>query len=429
MSVGLGLLHRLLSDNRSVTVLHQAGIREEDLADKELEVYQELMKHTRLYSSIPNIETIERETGVDFPDFPAEPLGYWIDKVTRRSRIRLILAKTKDAQDYAGEGSVDDAEEVLQALWTELSTKRQGEHVHRLADLLTDVVTDHDVRQMRSSMAGIPFGLPYLDGISDGAQPGDTIALVGRPGTGKTYLCLLFASFAYTLGGSPLVATLEMTPKQVARRVVALRSHVPATRVRLGRLSHWGRDQMLTEISSLREVGGDRPFWIYQGSLNSTVEDLASWVRDLRPSALYVDGAYLLRTRQDFRARWERVTYTAEYLKGIAGDYNIPVIETYQFNRRGSGSLANIAYSDAIPQLASIVMGLEDETKARRGAWSGRFHRTLNLLKGREGERGKLRLLFDMNRMEITQEMILDGLEEGLQVVEDEVQYDERRDR
>lgn len=423
MSVGLGLLHNLISEQRSITALHRAGIQAEDLAATELEVYNFLSSHLHIYGTTPNLETVEREAGMKFPAFPAEPLGYWIDKVLSRSRIRLILERTKDAQDYAGDGDVEDAEEVLQTLWANLSTKRRGEQVLRVTDVLSNIIDDHDKRQLRARLTGIPFGFPYLDGITDGAQPGDTIALVGRPGTGKTYLCLSFASFAYDLGGSPLVVTMEMTPTQCVRRIVALRSNVPAMRVRLGRLSFWGREKMLTEISSLNELGEDRPFWIYQGSLASTVEDLVNWVRDLRPSALYVDGAYLLRTRQRFAARWERVAHTAEFLKGIAGDFNIPVVETYQFNRRGPGSLANIGGSDAIPQLASIVMGLDDEQKGRTAAWGGRSYKTLNLLKGREGERGKMRILFDMDRTKITQEMVTDGLEDGIHMGDEEVDY------
>ena len=423
MSVGLGLLHHLISQGRSLSVLHQAGIRDEDLAEKELDVYHFLSNHLNIYGTPPSLETVQRESGVTFPDFPDEPLGYWIDKVLKRSRIRLILEQTKDAQDYAGDGDVEDAEEALQALWARLSTKRREERVLPITEVLDDIVNSHDSRQLRARLTGIPFGFPYLDGITDGAQPGDTIALVGRPGTGKTYLCLNFALFAYDLGGSPLVVTMEMTPKQCVRRVVALRSGVPAMRVRLGRLSFWGREKMLTEISNLQALGADRPFWIYQGSLASTVEDIVSWVRDLRPSALYVDGAYLLRSRHRFNARWERVAYCAEYLKGIAGDFNIPVVETYQFNRRGPGSLANIGGSDAIPQLASIVMGLDDEQKGRDAAWGGRSYKTLKLLKGREGERGKLRILFDMDRMNITQEMVTDGLDEGVHMGEEGVDY------
>jgi replicative DNA helicase len=420
MSVGLGLLKMVIDEQRSLTSLLTVGIEPEDFVQEERTVFKMVQNHLSQFGEMPKIATVEKETGVTFPEFPDEPMGYWMESVQRRSRLNLMLLHSREVLEAAGDGDLTAAEERMLTLWSKLRSRQQAGQVVQVGQVSGAVTKAHDTRQTRGVLAGIPFGLPYLDVISDGAQPGETVAIVGRPGTGKTYLCLNCANQAYEEGEVPLVVSMEMSPQQCVRRLLALRAHVPASMVRLGRLSFWGRKKLMLEANKLEGLSRDRPFWVFRGSLQSTVEDLVEWVRDLRPTVLYVDGAYMLRSRTMSDKRWERVTYTAEFLKSLAGEFAIPVIETYQFNRRGPGRLSNVAYSDAIPQLASIVMSLSEEGRGRRRGWSGVSYKLVELLKGREGERGRFRLLYDMNRMFIRQESVLEGMEDGLQTLEEE---------
>lgn len=97
-------------------------------------------------------------------------------------------------------------------------------------------------------------------------------------------------------------------------------------------------------------------------------------------------------------------------IKTIALEFNLPMIMSYQFNRKGPG-LANIGYSDAVGQLASIVIGIRDEV-AVPTEFDERLRRRwklVDLLKGREGETGVIRVLYDMARMYITQDRVVRG--------------------
>jgi hypothetical protein len=99
-------------------------------------------------------------------------------------------------------------------------------------------------------------------------------------------------------------------------------------------------------------------------------------------------------------------------MKMLATQFNIPAIATYQFNRRGAGDIGNIGYSDAIGQLASIVCSIDDEEQEKGHedtVWSARSYKLLTLLKGREGEKGVIRMLYDMHRMLVEQESVLKG--------------------
>ena len=148
-----------------------------------------------------------------------------------------------------------------------------------------------------------------------------------------------------------------------------------------------------------------------QGSLSDTVEGIGMKIRQEKPDVVYVDGAYLLQSKKNFPARWERIAHVAEHLKKLATDFNIPIFASYQFNRKGAGDMANIGGSDSVGQLASIVLSLTSEDKdGSQQPWSKRSFKHLNLIKGREGEEGKIRVLFDMRRMIIQQDSILEGV-------------------
>ena len=123
-------------------------------------------------------------------------------------------------------------------------------------------------------------------------------------------------------------------------------------------------------------------------------------VQEVKPDILYIDGAYLLKTRERTGARWERVAATAEGIKDLSLTLSIPVVGTYQFNRKGPGDLAHIGGSDVIGQLASIVLSLSCSTKINISGkkvpdCSNRI-KHMEVIKGREGENMQIDLDFSL---------------------------------
>ena len=76
--------------------------------------------------------------------------------------------------------------------------------------------------------------------------------------------------------------------------------------------------------------------------------------------------------------------------------------------RKGPGNLDNIGYSDAIGQLASIAISLEEDKGVGERSDNISF-KILRVIKGREGESGAIQVKYDMNYTQIDQTTILEG--------------------
>lgn len=410
MSVGLGLLHTLTNSGIALSLLNEHSIDRASFVKEERIVYDFILDYLDSYDTYPSVQTIEAGTKIKFQAFPEEPIEYWITEVHSRNDGFRILQASKNAQDAVQHGNIEGAKRELRAIYERIQRREAAKSIVTLKDLAPIVLEAHDKRQHLGQMAGIPFGFEYIDQVSDGAQPGDTIAVVGRPSVGKTYIMFKMLLSAYAAGYMPLVISMEMSAVQCARRLLALYASVPANSIRFGKLSHWGRQKLLSGIDRLPD---DFIFPIIQGSMAMSIEDIGEKIRELKPDAVYIDGAYLLRTKVFTRARWDRIAEIAETIKKYSGIFEIPISASYQFNKQGPGSLGNIGGSDAVGQLASIVFSIDEEKAMTDAARRGIFYKTLELIKGREGEKGKILLLYNMIQMLIEQHSIVEDFSMG----------------
>lgn len=403
MSAGLGLLNKLIVDSVPIGKLDELGIKASSFnAGGETKVFEFVRSHFQSYGEMPKKKTVVVETKVNLDGFPIdEPLMYWVDKLKEREKSKIIINSAEAMKEAVNVKDVGAAIIEARSLALTLSEMDAiGDKIVGLQAVVDDVLTAHNRRQMEPDLGGITMGFPSLDALSDGAMPGDTIAIVARPNIGKTWLLLHMLLSAYKQGSVPLIHSMEMPPIQIMRRILAMNSKTSATKIKFGKLSFFAMKKLLSDFEKLKnEEAQGRPFHFLKGSMKSTIDDLVLRVQELKPSAVYIDGAYLLKVSgRGQQSRTEKVSETAEKLKAMSIDFDIPVFSTYQFNRIGPrGGLGSIGLSDTIGQLASIVLSLEDENNIENDGYQReRQYKKLKIIKGREGEWGEFRILYDM---------------------------------
>jgi len=269
-------------------------------------------------------------------------------------------------------------------------------------------VEKHALIQQGLINEGIFTGFPYIDSVTGGAQPGDTWVIAGESSSGKSFILCRCVMAAVAAGKRCIFLSMEMSNQQIGRRSLALGASVSSSNLRLGRLSHFGIDQIRSFLDEWG-ISNDEKLLFVEGRINYSVNDLKAKVKEFKPDAVFIDGAYMLRGTSQTRSRWEMNMDVMESLKQFAMTENIAIISTFQFDQKQKlKNLSTIMGGQAIGQLASVVLGIENEESAST-TFEGIQYKELTLYKGREGETGKIRLRYDMNRTSIEQDSIITG--------------------
>lgn len=363
----------------------------------EKELYKHLQHHVLKYGSLPSKDTLEKNIEFIIPSEVDETPAFYRDQMYDRYVFHTLKGAMLSAQDQLNGDKPLDALEALKETILRL-------HLHGHKGKVVDYAAEgFDVVQTAYNQAntgldtGLSFGWPYLDRMTAGLQGGDVVSFVGRPGLGKTYMLLFGALHAWSQGLTPLFVSMEIKPLGIMQRLAAMDAVVPITGLKQGALSSGTLAKVRKKLKSNQ---GKASFWLVDGAVTSTMDDLIMYAQQFKPDVLYIDGAYLVRSSNPRLPRWERVTENAERIKSeLAEKLNIPVIVSYQFNRKSTAKenkepgLENIAYSDAIGQLSSVVLGLMEEesveTLEKRHIW---------VLKGRNGERGEFDIHWDFDK-------------------------------
>lgn len=217
--------------------------------------------------------------------------------------------------------------------------------------------------------------------------------------SGKTFLLLHMALTAHAAGKNVMLIPTEMSEIQYHRRLAALRNTLSINKIKFGELSSVIGIPLLKYDKELLEKD-EHKFYMTDASMSLGILDVKSSAYVYKPDAIYIDGAYLLRPETYAKSRYEMVSSVAESLKMLAKEMNIPVIATYQINKKTD----DIYQSDVVRQLSSIVIELSDKVEEDGEAWiPGIKPKVLNITKGRDGEEGSTLILLDTNHTRVVE--------------------------
>lgn len=420
VSVGCHLLLKMLKHGTPLSLLHDKGIVPPKMfTPEELKIYNFIRDHYKTYKELPSIQLALNHS--DFKKyahlkFTTDTVDAFIDKILERHMSSVLHTFAVDLSDSLTTASIQDvADLVFEAANTLKGIGRNAgysgkDKIFTMSDAMKSALSFHDQRQRSYGIKGMSLGLPYIDYVTDGVYNGDFAAIIARPGKGKTYFLLNACMKAWLLHKQPgVIFSYEMPASQLGRRCLGLALETNTDPIKKGRLSTPFRKDINDHVTKLALYENDEcPLYIVQGSMDSSLAFMEDIVFEKKPKWVGVDAAYIMRARlgRGHVSRTDNIADGAEGLKSLAMATDTSIIATYQYNRKGGGSLDNIMYSDTIGQVASLVFDIGDDKKAS-SKWSGIVSKVFTILKGRDGEQGSVRVLFDVLNSRISQAEVI----------------------
>jgi replicative DNA helicase len=214
----------------------------------------------------------------------------------------------------------------------------------------------------------IEFDLDYFNKITKGGLPNKTlnIALAGT-GVGKSLFMCHVASSVLLQGRNVLYITLEMAEERIAERIDANLLNVP-----IQQLTDLPRQMFENKVTSIaKKTQGTLIIKEYptasahSGHFKALLNEL-SLKKSFKPDIIFVDYLNICASsRHKANSSINSYSYIksiAEELRGLAVEFNVPIVSATQTTRSGFGSsdveLTDTSESFGLPATADLMFAL-----------------------------------------------------------------------
>ena len=341
-----------------------------------------------LINSVPTTANIEHYVKIVQNDYLHRELRRICDEAKKSS-----INKEADPVDIIND---------LQTKAMKLYSKNGSNDCVMVKDIISDVVDDIENAFDKDGITGITTGFKSLDNTLGGMEEGQLIIIAARPAMGKSALATCIQYYAAQQGIASACFTMEMTKKEMTRRLYSIDSQIEASRLKKGNL----HDQEMRKIGSAMASISALPISINdQTRLTPSIlrQKLIKLKKEQDIKFCVVDHLGLMKADKGFYGkRLEEVSEIARELKAIANDVGITMIALSQLNRAVEGRpdkrpvLSDLRESGEIEQSANVVMMLYRESYYNDQADNSA---EIFIRKNRDGQCGVVRMTF---RNEIT---------------------------
>lgn len=240
----------------------------------------------------------------------------------RRTMMQLAQVMIADAANPAADPDALSAQ-VIQGL--------QGADSGPASVPMRDALLDFMAELDQGTASRCYIGLPDVDRILGGLRGGQYIAIAARPGVGKSAFALAAAVNICRTRGPVLLASLEMSPQEIAARCVAAASGVDGDRINAGDLdadAYAALAACYGELSNIPLHITDRA----RTPLKLRREAVRMKSRG-GLSAIVVDYIGLMQSDSRTTSRYEMITSISVELKALASELDVPILVLTQLNR------------------------------------------------------------------------------------------------
>ena len=304
-----------------------------------------------------------RETSQLFHNAPVE--NQWLldttEKWCRDRAIYLALIESIHIADGNDEKKNRDAIPTILSNALAVSFDNHVGH-----DYLQDYEERYDAYHRKEDR--IPFDLEYFNKVTKGGLPNKTlnIALAGT-GVGKSLFMCHMASACVLNGHNVLYITLEMAEEKIAERIDANLLNVPIQQlVELPRQTFENKVTNLSKKTQGTLIIKEYPTAsAHSGHFKSLLNELAL-KKSFRPDIIFIDYLNICASSR-YKSNLSVNSYSyikaiAEELRGLAVEFNVPIVSATQTTRSGYGNsdveLTDTSESFGLPATADLMFAL-----------------------------------------------------------------------
>jgi replicative DNA helicase len=274
-------------------------------------------------------------------------------------------------------------------------------------------VVDSIFDASENNISGVPSSLEKLQKKLNGYRETDLIILAARPGMGKTALLLNEAKHMAKLGFPVGIFSLEMSAKDLGRRMLAEECGIDSSKLTLNRIEDFERKMMNEKRAEFEKL----PIYIHDQAGLTPMElkiQAGKWKRENGVKMFFVDYLQLMNAsgKNGTGNREQEISSISRSLKATAKDLECPVMALSQLSRaveqRGGFKrpiLSDLRESGAIEQDADVIMFLLRPEYYKTFEWDDEDHSScrgqaeISIAKFRGGETGQTIVGCDLQYM------------------------------
>jgi replicative DNA helicase len=353
-------------------------------------LFKEVGKFVNKYNKLPSLESFKIE--LDSSDkFTTETYTHALEilpNIFSKEEINqqwLYDTTEKWCQDRAIYNAIMESISIIDGKHETLTKQALPSLLEGALSVSFDTNIGHDYIEnveerwdfYHSQEERIPFDLDYFNQITKGGLPRKTlnIALAGT-GVGKSLFMCHVAANALTQGRNVLYITMEMAEERIAERIDANLLNVP-----IDQLENLTKDMLRTKVSNIKMKGNGKLIIKEYPTGQANTSHFRALLNELKlkrnfvPEIIFVDYLNICASARMKGMGGSINSYTyikaiAEEMRGLAVEFNVPIMSATQTTRAGFGSsdpgLEDTSESFGLPATADLMFALisTDELQA-----------------------------------------------------------------
>ena len=356
-------------------------IKEEYFEDQSYKIiYEEILSFVTEYNEPPTKEVliieVEKRSDINEDQFKtvSQAISYlesepvekeWLLNTTEKwCRDRAIYLALLDSISIADGGDSKRTPDAIPSILSDALAVSFDNHVGH--DYLQDYEERFELYNKKE--ARIPFDLEYFNKITKGGLPNKTlnIALAGT-GVGKSLFMCHVAAATLLQSKNVLYITMEMAEEKIAERIDA-----NLLNINIQEVSDLPKQMFETKVNNLaKKTQGNLIIKEYPtaaahcGHFKGLLNELAL-KKSFRPDIIFIDYLNICASSRYSKMgnvnSYSYIKAIAEELRGLAVEFNVPIVSATQTTRSGFGSsdveLTDTSESFGLPATADLMFAL-----------------------------------------------------------------------